>query len=160
MHHDLARLIVDAALEFNPHPAVAFVATAIALRHHRVGKGKEGSVIAPLLSESLHIEIELAVEHRLQPATRDIPLRMPINGVAHFHVVSRHALGDGSSRAAHAKEPTHYLLACSNLSECPVPARIEIDLQCLRMGINNFLFHLAQRLLVPSGKREIFVLQR
>src|SRR5437879_7042431 len=41
VHHDLARLIVDAALKLDPHPAVALVGTAIAPRHHCIGESKE-----------------------------------------------------------------------------------------------------------------------
>src|SRR5947199_7136243 len=78
VHHDLARLIVDAALEFDSHPAVEFMAAAVASRHHRVGKGEEGSVIAALLPEPLHVEIELVVEHCLEPPARDITLGVPI----------------------------------------------------------------------------------
>src|SRR4030095_7015877 len=88
-------------------------------------------------------EIELPVKHRLQPLARDIALSMPINGVAHFHVVSRHALGDCPRRAADAEKPAHHLLPGADLRERSVPARIEIDLQRLRMRINCFLFHVA-----------------
>ena len=68
---------------------------------------------------------------------------MPINGVAHFHVVSRHALGDRSRRAADAEKPAHDFLPGADLRERSVPARIEIDLQRLGMRIDRFLFHVA-----------------
>src|SRR6266436_9487955 len=116
---------------------------AVASRHHRIGKGEEGSVIAALLPEALHIEIELVVEHCLEPPARDITLRVPINGVAHFHVVSRDALRDRPGGAADTEKPAHHLLAGADLRERSVPARIEIDLQRLRMRINRFLFHVA-----------------
>ncbi len=157
VHHDLARLIVDAALEFDPHPAVAFVAAVVASRHHRIGKGEERSVIAALLSEPLHVQFKLPVEHRLQPPARDVALRMPIDGVAHFHVVGRHALRDRPRRAADAEEPAHHLLPGADLRKRPVPARIEIDLQRLRMRIDEFLFHVLEGLAVPAMKGEIFV---
>ncbi len=56
MHYDLTRLIPDAALEFDPHPPVKFMAAAVAPRHHRIGKGKKRSVIAALFPEPLHVE--------------------------------------------------------------------------------------------------------
>src|SRR6266699_3299675 len=155
VHHDLARLIVDAALEFNPHPAVEFMAAAVASRHHCIGKGEERSVIAALFGEPLHIKIELAVEHRLQPLARDITLRVPIDSVTHFHVVSRHALRDRPRRPADAEKPTHHLLPGADLRERPVPARIEIDLQRLGMGINRFLFHVAADFR-PSSEPSMF----
>jgi hypothetical protein len=136
-------LIVRAALEFDSHPPVEFMAAAVASRHHCIGKGEERSVITALLGEPLHIKIELAVEHRLQPLARDITLRVSIDSVTHFHVVSRHALRDRARRAADTEKPAHHLLPGADLSERSVPARIEIDLQRLRMGINRFLFHVA-----------------
>ena len=63
--------------------------------------------------------------------------------VPHFHVVRRHTLRDRPRRAADAEKPTHHVLPGTDLRERPVPARIEIDLQRLRMRINCFLFHVA-----------------
>ena len=141
MHHDLARLIVDAALKFHSHPAVAFVAAAIASRHHRIGESKERSSIAALLPEPLHVEIKFAVEHRLQPAARNVAVSVSVDGVAHFHVISRHALRDCPGRAADPEKPAHHFLSRANLRKSAVPARIEIDLERLGMGIDRFLFH-------------------
>src|SRR5207247_5814553 len=139
VHHDLARLIVDAALEFDSHPAVEFMAAAVASRDHRVGKGEEGSVIAALLPEPLDVEVELVVEHCLQPPARDITLGVPINGVAHFHVVSRDAFGDSPRGAADAERTAHYLLASADLRERSVSARMEVDPQRLLIRFNRFL---------------------
>jgi len=48
----------------------------------------------------------------------------------------------GKVNRKHAsKEPARDLLPGTDLRERPVPARIEIDLQRLRMRINRFLFH-------------------
>src|SRR5438105_7068482 len=134
MHDDLARLIVDAALEFDSHPAVEFMAAAVASGYHGVGKGKEGSIITALFPEPFHVEIELAVEHGLQPPARDITLGVPVNGVAYFHVVRRHTFGDGSGRAADAKKPAYHLLPGADLGKGSVPAWIEIDPERFRMG--------------------------
>src|SRR5438445_4340227 len=94
------------------------MAAAVASRHHRVGKGEEGSVIAALLPEPLDVEVELVVEHCLQPPTRDITLRVPINGVAHFHVVSRDALRDRPAAPATGKNPRTTSLPA------PIPADV------------------------------------
>src|SRR6266480_3714096 len=117
MHHDLARLILNTALEFDSHPPVAFVAAAVAPRHHGIGKGEERSVIAALFPKPLHVEIEFAVEHRLQPIARYVTLGVSIDSVAHFHVVSRHALRDGSRRTADAEKPAHDLLPGADLRD-------------------------------------------
>src|SRR5437016_11314171 len=132
------------------------MAAAVASRHHRVGKGEERRVIAALLPEPLDVEVELVVEHCLEPPARDITLRVPINGVAHFHVVSRDALRDRPGGAADAEKPAHDLLPGADLGERSVPARIEIDPQRLRMRINRFLFHVATDLALPTTECEIF----
>ena len=60
-------------------------------------------------------------------------------------------------RAADAEKPAHHLLPGADLGERPIPARIEIDLQRLRMRINRFLFHLVADVPFPAKKGEIFV---
>ena len=94
-------------------------------------------------AEPLDVELELVVEHRLEPPARDVALGLPIDGVAHLHVVSGDALRDRARRAAHAEEPADHFLPGADLGEGAVPARVEIDLQRLRMRINRFLFHIA-----------------
>src|SRR5207245_8053486 len=96
-----------------------------------------------LFAKPLDVEVELVVEHCLQPPPRDITLRVSINGVAHFHVVSRDALRDRPSGAADAEKPAHHLLSGADFRKRSVPARIEVDPQRLRMRINRFLFHVA-----------------
>src|SRR5262245_46492631 len=87
------------------------------------------------------MEIKFAVEHRLKPSARNVAVGVPVNCVAHFHVVSRHALRDRARSATDAEKPAHYFLPGTNLGKRPVPTRIEIDLQRLGMGIDRFLFH-------------------
>src|SRR5450631_3856465 len=62
---------------------------------------------------------------------------MPVDRVADCHVVSGNALGDGSGRAANAKEPTHDLLARADLGERAVAAGVQIDGQGLAMRVEQ-----------------------
>src|SRR5947208_4536934 len=141
MHQDLARLIVGAALKLDSHPAVALVSAAITPRHDGIGESEERSVIAAFRSQSLDVEPEFVVEHRLEPVARNVSVNVPVDGVAYFHVVSRHALGDGSRGAADPEKPAHHFLARADLGKGAVPARIEIDPERFRMGIERFFFH-------------------
>src|SRR5262249_20495702 len=141
VHHDLAGLIVDAALKLDSHPAMAFVRAAIAPRYDRVCEREERSALAAFLAKPLDVEIKFAIEHRLEPVARNIPVDVPVNCVAHFHVVSRDALGDRARSAADPEKPAHHFLARADLRKRAVPARIKIDPERLRMGIERFLFH-------------------
>src|SRR5688500_14054643 len=78
VHDDLARFIARMRLELYPHPAVAFGAPFERPRHHRVAKSEKGSLTARV-AQSFEIELELQVEHRLQPFPRNIALRAPVN---------------------------------------------------------------------------------
>ena len=64
---------------------------------------------------------------------------MAVDGVAHRHVVGRHALGDRAGGAADAEEPAHHFLARADLGKRAVAARIEIDPERLGMGIDVVL---------------------
>ena len=141
MHHDLARLIVGAALELDSHPAVALVSAAITPRHHGIGESEERSVIAALRSQSLDVEPEFVVEHRLEPVARNVSVNVPVDGVAYFHVVSRHALCDRPRSAADPEKPAHHFLSRADLGKGAVPARIEINPERLGMRVERFLFH-------------------
>jgi len=141
VHYDLARLIVDPALKLHPHPAVALVDAAIAPRRHCIGESEERCTFAAFLTQPLHVEIKFAVEHRLEPAARNISVSVPVDGVADLHVISRHALGDRPRSAADPEKPAHHFLACADLGKSAVPTRIEINLERLGMGIDRCLFH-------------------
>ena len=91
---DLAGLVARVRLELHAHPAVALVAAAVAARDHRVGEGEERGLVAALVAEPVQVELELAVQHRLQPAHRDVAVGLAVDGVADRHVVRRHRLGD------------------------------------------------------------------
>src|SRR4029434_5249912 len=88
-----------------------------------------------------HVEIKAAVEHRLQPVARNVPVSVSIDGVAHLHVVSRHTLGNRARSASDPETPAHHFLPGADLCERAVPSGIEIDLERLGMGIDRFVFH-------------------
>src|SRR6478736_8422674 len=141
MHHGLAGLIVGAALKLDPHPTVALGRAAKAPSHHRICESEKRSIIAALLSQALYVEIKLAVEHRLQPAARNVAIGVAVNGVAYLHVVSRHALRDCPRGAADPEKPAHHFLPCADLRKSAVPARIKINLQRFGMSVDRCLFH-------------------
>src|ERR1700756_3380557 len=125
MHDDLARLIVDAALKLDPHPAMALVGAAIAPGDYGVGENEERSIIATVLSQALHVEPKFMIEHRLKPTARNVSVSVSVDGVAYLHVVSRHALGDCPRSAADTEKPAHYFLPGANLGKGAVPAWIK-----------------------------------
>ena len=141
MHHDLAGLVVGAALKLDPHPAVTLVGATITPRHHCIGECEERRSIGALLPQPLHVEIKLTVEHRLQPVARNVAVSVPVDGVAHFHVVSRHALRDCPRGAADPEKPAHHFLPRADLRKSAVPARIKINLQRFGMSVDRCLFH-------------------
>src|SRR5207253_6836069 len=81
------------------------------------------------------------IEYRLEPGTRNIAFSVPVDGVAHLHVISRHALGDRPRGAADPEKPAHHFLPRADLGKSAVPTRIEINLERLGMGIDRCLFH-------------------
>src|SRR5207253_6867674 len=89
----------------------------------------------------LDVKVKFAVEHRLESAARNVPVSLPIHGIADLHVVSRHALGDRPRRATDPEKPAHHFLPCADLGKSTVPAGIKIDLERLGMGIDRCLFH-------------------
>src|SRR5204862_4739239 len=141
VHQDLAGLIVGSALKFDSHPAVTLSRAAIASRDHGIGESEERSVIAAFGPQPLDVELKFVVEHRLEPTARNVAVSVAVDGVAHFHVVSRHALGDCSRGAADPEKPADYFLSRTDLGKGTVPARIEINPERLGMGIDRFLFH-------------------
>src|SRR5262245_19232638 len=66
---------------------------------------------------------------------------MSVDCVAHFHVVSRNALGNRARSASDPEKPAHHFLPGADLGKRAVPPWIEIDLERLGMGIDRFLFH-------------------
>ena len=96
---DLAGLVVRVRLELHTHPAVALVAAAIAAGHHGVGEREERRVVAALVAEPVQVELELVVEHRLEPAHRDVAVGLAVDRVADGHVVGRDRLGHRPGRA-------------------------------------------------------------
>src|SRR5439155_796368 len=82
-----------------------------------ISESEERSVVAALLSQPLHVEVKFAIEHRLQPVARNIAVCVPVDGVAHLHVVSRHALGDCARSAADSEKPAHHFLSAADLGK-------------------------------------------
>ncbi len=66
---------------------------------------------------------------------------MAVDGIAHLHVVSGHALGDRARSAADAEKPAHHFLSRADLGKRAIPPRIKINSERLGMGIGGFLFH-------------------
>jgi hypothetical protein len=137
MDDDLAVAIVGPRLEADPHPAVALVGPAVVARRHRVGEGKEGGGLAATHREAVQVQPVLVLQHRLEARPTDVALRLAVDGVAHRHVVGRHALGHGAGGAADAEEPAHDLLPGPDLGEGAVAPLVEVDSQRLGVDVDH-----------------------
>jgi hypothetical protein len=141
VHHDLAWLVVRLGLELHAHPAVALVAAPVAARDHGVREGEEAVRVAALLAEPLDVELELLVEHALEPPHGDVPIRLAVLGVADRHVVGGDGLRDRARGPPDPEEPADDLLARPDLRDRPVPARIQVDTECLLVRIGLMSAH-------------------
>ncbi len=139
MQGDLVGLVTGMGLELDPHPAVALVVPLEAAGHHGVGEGEERRAVAPGVTQAVEVELELVVQHRLQPGHGDIPVGGAVDGVADGHVVGRHRLGDRPGGAAGPEEPAHHLLTGPDLGDGAVPTGVEVDAQGLLVGIGTEL---------------------
>ena len=167
VHDDLARLVVRLGLELHAHPAVALVAAPVAARHDRVGEREEAVLVAALVVQPLDVELELLVEHALQPPGGHVPVRLAVDGVADRHVVGGDRLRDRAGRAADPEEPAHHFLARPDLRDRSVPARVEIDAQRLLVRVrllvaDDELGHPSPWLLIRHGctSLELYLLGR
>ena len=67
--------------------------------------------MSPRLSRSrFEVQRVLVVEHRFQPLPANVAIAFAIDGVAHRHVIGRHAFGDRARGPAGAEEPADYFL--------------------------------------------------
>src|SRR6202034_3810170 len=141
---------------FSENPAVALVAAPVAARHDRVGEREEAVLVAALVVQPLDVELELLVEHALQPPGGHVPLRLAVDGVADRHVVGGDGFRHRAGRAAHPEEPAHDFLARPDLRDRSVPARIEIDAERLLVRVrllvaDDELAHPSPWLLIRHG---------
>jgi len=152
VHDDLARLVVRLGLELHAHPAVALVAAAVAPRHHGVGEREEAVRVAAVVVEPLDVELELLVEHPLQPAHGHVPLCLAVDRVADGHVVGGDGFRHGTRGAADPEEPADYLLAGPDLRDRPVPARVQVDPQrfLVSIGLMSTADELGHRVSLPA----------
>ena len=118
---DLAGVVPGMGLELEPHPPVALVVALEAAGHDGVGEGEERGRVAPLVAESLEVQLVFVVEHRLQATGRDVSVDFAVDGVAHGHVVGGYGLGDRSRGPADPEEPPGHLLSRPDLGHGAVP---------------------------------------
>ncbi len=106
------------------------------LRAETVSANTKKAVVSPRLSRSrLEVQRVLVVEHRFQPLPANVAIALAIDGVAHGHVVGRHALGDRARRPADAEEPADHFLPGADLGKRAIAALIEIGGQRLAFRI-------------------------
>ena len=143
MQDDVVGRHVGSRLQPHPHPAVAFVALAVALRGDRVGEGEKRRFGGAVILDSRQDQVELLLQHALQPRPRDIASvrRGTVYLVAEFHVVGRHRLGDGAGGGARLEKPARDLLARADLDQGAVFQRVEIDRQRLLDGVGQAFGH-------------------
>ena len=139
VNDDLARVAPLLGLKAHAEPAVRFIVLLEAARCHGIGKNKKRALASELLVQALQQKIVLAIEHRLEPNATHISIRWSVNRIAKGHIVSRHRLGDRAGRAAHAEEPARHFLAGADLDKRPVLLRVQINLECLLVGLDVHL---------------------
>ena len=128
-------------LEFHAHPAVALVAAAVAAGHHCVGEREECVLVPTVLAEPGDVELELVVEHRLQPVHRDVAAGLAVDRVTDCHVVRGDGLRDGARCAAGTEEPARHLLPGADLGDRAVPPWVEVDPERLLQGLGGGSVH-------------------
>src|SRR4051794_26961262 len=122
-------------LELDPHPAVALVPAAVTPGHHGVGEGEERRLVTTLLAEAVEVELELVIQHRLEPALGDVAVRLAVDRVADRHVIGRHGFRDRARSTSGPEEPPGDLLPGADLGDRAVPAEVQVDLQGLLQGV-------------------------
>ncbi len=110
----------------------------ITARRHGIGKDKEFDAGAPLLAQPLQQQLILVVQHALQALSAHVAIGMPVDRVAHRHVVGRNRLGNCARRSADTEKPPRDFLPGPDLGKDAVFARIEIHLERLLVGIRGF----------------------
>ena len=138
--HDLAGLIVGAALELDPHPAVAFV-SPLKLRATTVSAKAKKAVVSPRSGPAARYSAQ--IRGRASPgAGRARRNARPVRRWRRSPACrKRRCSSRRCPRRRRPEKPAHHFLARADLGKGAVPARIEIDLERLRMGIDWFLFH-------------------
>jgi hypothetical protein len=106
------------ALELDAHPAVTLVGAEIIPRRDGVGENEEGGLLAALLVEPLDQQLELVIEHVLQPRLADVALALAVDGVGKRHVVGGDRLGQRAGGAADPEEPA--------ATSCPAPISAKV----------------------------------
>src|SRR5262249_20283843 len=134
VEQDVARRRPAHCLEAESEPAVLLLVALEALRRHGVGEGEEADLGAPEDAELRLQGLVLAIEHREEAVTRDVPRAWPVALVAEGLVVRADRLGDGAGGSAYPEEPVGDLLPGPDLGEGPVLARIEVELERLAVG--------------------------
>ncbi len=116
-------------LEFNTHPAVAFVGAFVIPRRDGIGEREKGGGIAAASGEAFDVQILLVVEHVLESLTADVARSFAVDGITDLHVVGGNAFCDGASRTTDAEKPAGDFLPGADLCECPVATLVEISLE-------------------------------
>jgi hypothetical protein len=109
----------------------------ITARRHGIGKDKKFDAGAPLPGQPLQQQLILVVQHALQARSAHVAIGMPVDRVAHRHVVGRDRLGNCAGRTADPEEPPRDFLPGPDLGKDAVLARIEIHLERLLVGVRR-----------------------
>ena len=128
---DVAERRARGVLKAQAHPAVRFVVAPEAAGGHSIRKDEELTFRADRGIKAFDEELDLVIEHRVEPRAADVAPASAVDGVAERHVVGGDRLGNRSGGTAHRKKPSRDFLAGPDLCKRPVELAIPIDLECL-----------------------------
>ena len=141
MKDNVRRRGLGLMLKAHSHPAVRFGIAAITAGGDGVGENEEFGGATALLSQPFQQEGILVVQHGLEALAANVTFTGAVDCIAEGHVVSRHGFGDGAGGAADTEEPTGDLLAGAGFGKGAVFSRIQINVQRLMMGVDDFTIH-------------------
>jgi len=129
MDNDLTVFVTWMCLEFYTHPAMTFCPALVTLSRNSIGEREKRTGLTAMLKESVQIEFMFLIKHRLKSFAANVTIGATIDGVADFHVVSRHALRNCPGSPANSEEPPDDFLSGTDFGERSITSRIKIYTQ-------------------------------
>ena len=119
MQNDIVGFHLWRLRQTNADPAMAFVASAEALRRYRVSEGEETRSFRAAALDTRDDQIVFLRKHAFAACSRNVAtiIICAINCIAETHVVGRHGLCDGTSRRTRLKKPASDFLPSAYFSD-------------------------------------------
>lgn len=96
---------------------------------HGIGKREESALILSLITESIHNELVLMIQHLIQACATNVALEFfsAIDGIGEVLIISAHRFRNGVRSTAYPEEMTRDFLASSNLSKSSIDLFVKVD---------------------------------